>query len=173
MRYLFNSVLCCLIFALTSCDMAPWSYDIGEGLVLVQTPPQFKTVTDNRSCVQLLEAIELDVTPDISETIMETVVVQEGSHEVVVMPIKYNRGRSVKAAAKVRFRTIPAVTKQVTYPAIKTSSAELRRKADANCQPITRRVVWTPATYKIKDESGTTIRDFETVEDLAAYINAK
>lgn len=173
MRYLFNLVLCFLIFVLASCDVAPWSYDIGDGLILVNTPPKYKTIADNTRCEQLLSAIEQGVTPDIYETKTETVIVQEGSFEVAVTPIKYKRDGSVKTAAKVRIARIPSVTKQVTYPAVKTSSGDVQRKPSVRCKPIIRRVIWTPATYKIKDKSGVTIKDFETAEALANYINSK
>ena len=173
MRYLFNLVLCFLIFVLASCDVAPWSYDIGDGLVLEHTPPQYKTIADNTRCEQLLHAIERGVTPATSETKTETVIVQEGSVEVAVTPIKYKRNGLVKTAAKVRLARIPSVSKQVTYPAVKTPSGEVQRKSSVKCKPIIRRVIWTPATYKIKDKSGATIKEFETAEALAEYINSK
>ena len=173
MRYLFLFFLSFSILALASCDGAPSNYDIGDGLVLVHTPPQYKTVTDNTKCAQLLSAIERGLTLSTSETKTETVIVQEGSVELRVTPIKYERNGSVKTAAKVRLYKIPSVSKQVTYPAVKTSSGEVQRKSSLKCRPTTRRVIWTPATYKIKDKSGATIKDFETAETLAEYINFK
>ena len=173
MRYLFNLVLCFLIFSLASCDMAPWSYDIGDGLVLVHTPPQYKTIADNTRCKQMLDAIERGETPAASEARTETVIVQEGSFEVLVTPVKYEKNGAVRTAAKVMLRRIPSVSKQVAYPAVKTSSIEDQRKSSVRCKPITRRVIWTPATYKIKDKSGATIKDFETAEALAKHINSK
>ena len=169
MRYLFNLVLYFGIFALASCNRAPWSYNIGDELVLVHTPPQFKTVADNTMCKRWLIGIERGVTPAISET----VIVQEGAFEVVVTPIKYNKDGSIKTVAKVRIRSIPSVTKQVTYPALKIPSEEEQRKVSAKCKPIIRRVIWTPATYKIKDKAGATIKDFETAQAVAEYINSK
>lgn len=173
MRYLFNLVACFLIFALASCDVAPWSYDIGDGLVLVHTPPQYKTVADNTRCQQLLDAIKRGVSPATFATKTETVIVQEGSFEVVVTPIEYRKNGSVKTAAKVRLRRIPSVSKQVTYPAFKIPSGDVQGKSSVKCEPIIRRVIWTPATYKIKDKFGATIKDFETAEALAEYINSK
>lgn len=172
MRYLLNLGSCFFMFALASCDVAPWNYDIGDGLVLVQTPPQYKTIVDNTRCQQLLDAIERGETPVASEARTETVIVQDGSFEVVVTPVKYDKNGTVRTSAKVRLRRIPAVSKQVSYPAVKTPSIEEQLKSSARCRPITRRVIWTPATYKIKDKSGATIRDFQTAEALAEYINS-
>jgi len=173
MRHPFSLILCFLIFVLASCDVASWSYDIGDGLVLVQTPPQYKTIADNTRCEPLLNAIERGATPAISETKTETIIIQEGSVEVAVTPIKYKRDGSVRTAAKVRISKIPSVSKQVTYPAVVTPSGDAQRESSVRCRPIPRRVIWTPATYRIKDKSGATIKDFETAEALAEYINSK
>jgi len=173
MRYLSNLILCFLTFVLASCDVAPWSYDIGDGLVLVQTPPQYKTITDNTNCVQLLNAIERGEIPVTSETVTETVIVQEESFEVAVSPITYNKNGSVKTAAKVKLRRFPSVSKQVTYSLVKMPSGEVQLKSGGRCKFITRRIITTPATFKIKDKSGATIKEFETAEALAEYINFK
>jgi len=173
MRYLFSLISCFFIFALASCDVAPWSYDIGDGLVLEQTPNRFGTITETSRCEQLLNETEQDVIFATSETITETVILQEGSFEVAVMPIKYNKNGSVKTAAKVRLRRIPSISKQVTYSVVKTPSGEVQIKSSGRCKPISRRIITTPATYKIKDKSGVTIKDFETAEALAEYINFK
>ena len=173
MRYQLNLVLCFLIFTLVSCDVAPWSYDIGDGLVLVHTPPQYKTIADNTRCEQSLITTEAGEIPPTSKTKTETVIVQEGSVEVAVTPIKYRKDGSVKTTAKVRIARIPSVSKELTYLVVKTSSGEVQRISHVGCKPILRRVIWTPATYKIKDKSGATINDFETAEALAEYINSK
>lgn len=152
---------------------APRSYDIGDGLALEHIPPVFRTITDNTRCEQLLNLIELGGTLATSETKTETVIIQEGSLEVKVTPISYNKDGSVKSAARVGFRRIPSVSKQVTYPSVKTPSWDVQRKSGVKCRPITRRVIWTPAAYKIKDKSGATIKYFETAEALAEYINSK
>ena len=167
MQYLFNLVSCFLIFGLASCDVAPWSYNIGDGLVLVHTSPHYKTISDNTICQQLIDAIERGLNPDTSDVKTETVIVQEGSFEVVVTPIEYEKNGSVKTAAKVRLRRIPSVSKQVIYPAFETLPGDARGKPSVKCEPIIRRVIWTPATYEIKDESGVTIKDFKTAEALA------
>ena len=173
MHYLFILVSCFLIVLLASCDVAPLSYDIGDGLVLVHSPPQYKTISDNTRCEQLLNALERGVTAAISETKIETVLVQEESVEVRVTPIKYKKNGSVKTAAKVELAIIPSVSKQVSYPAIQTSKGEVRRKSSVRCKPNKRRVIWIPATYKIKDNSGATIKYFETAQALAEYINSR
>lgn len=173
MRYLLSLFLYFLIIVLASCDVAPWHHDIGDGLVLVHTPPEFKTIADNTRCKQLLNAIERGAIPVTSETKTETVIVQEGFFEVAVTPVKYKKDGSVKTAAKVRIARIPSVSKQVTYPAVKTPFGDRPRKSSVRCKPIIRRVIWTPATYKIQDKSGATIKDFETAQALAAYINSQ
>ena len=169
MRYLFNLGLCFWIFVLASCNSAPWSYDIGDNLVLVYTPAEFKTIADNAICKRWLKRKEWGITPAISET----VIVQDGSFELRVTPIKYNNNGSVKTSAKVRIAKVPPVTKQVTYLALKIPSEEEQRKISAKCKPIIRRVIWTPATYEIKDKSGATIKEFETPQALAEYVNSK
>ena len=170
MRYLFSSALC---LVLASCDVAPWSYDIGDGLVLVQTPPKYKTVSDNKRCEQLLNAMERGVISARFETKTETIIVQEASAEVAVTPIEYEKNGSVKTEAKVRIRRIPSVSKQVANPDFSRPLGDELRKFLARCKPTIRRVIWTPATYIIKDKSGATIKDFETAEALAEYINSK
>jgi len=107
----------------------------------------------------LLDAVERGEIPATFETETETVIVQEGFMSVVVTPMTYHKNGSVKREAKARL--------------LRTPEVEARRKFNIKCKPITRRIIVTPATYKIKDESGATIKDFKTAEAVAVYINTK
>ena len=103
----------------------------------------------------------------------KAVIVQEGSVEVSVTPVNHNRDGTVKAAAKMRVRKIPKVTRQVSYPAIDPASENSADKRRARCRPVTRRVITTPPTFTVKDQTGATVETFETAEAAANAINSR
>lgn len=157
---------------LASCDVAPHTYEIGDELVLEITPPKFSTIVDNTACEQWLTAIErgdLQAFPPKTDT----VIVQEGSVEVSVKPVTFNRDGTVKTAAKVTLRNIPPVTRRISYQAHEPRSGGISTGDITRCKPIRRRVVSSPATFVIRDKTGATIKRFETAEAAAEYINSK
>ena len=172
MRRTTRVALCVLGAGLASCDAAPQTYDIGEGRVLEYTPPQYATIVDNTSCEQWLAAVERG-DPKTFKPMTDAVVIQEESVEVSVTPATYNRDGTVKAAAKMRVRKIPKVTRQESYPAIDPRPGNAIDRGRARCKPVTRRVVSTPPTFTVKDQTGAVVDTFETAEAAANAINSR